>query len=86
MLKPQGFFLVSISRGTFARYTVGCAAIEDQPSEQGVVGHVFLGPRRAQSTAPAAVLSAHPGHVQDLASSVLALLEPAVAGWKDLIC
>lgn len=76
---------VHIIAGLFARYTVGCAAIEDQPSEQGVVGHIFLCPRRAQSTAPAALLPAHPGHIQNLASSVLALLKPAVAGLNFLL-
>lgn len=69
----------------FARYTVGSTAVEDQPSEQRVIGHIFLGPCRAQSTAPAAVFSAHPGHVQNLASSILALLKPAVAGLNFLL-
>lgn len=69
--------------GTFARYAVWCAAIEDQPPEECVIGYILLGPRRAQTTTSTTVFPAHPRHVQNLASPVLALLKPAVASWKE---
>lgn len=68
---------------TFARYAIGGSAIEDHPPKERAVGDVLLGPGRPQSSTPAALLPAHPGHVEHLAPPVLALLQPAVPSCKQ---
>lgn len=64
---------------TFARYAIWGSAIEDHPPKERAVGDVLLGPGCPQSSAPAALLPAHPRHVEHLAPPVLALLQPAVS-------
>lgn len=68
---------------TFARYAIGGSAIEDHPPKERAVGDVLLGPGRPQSSTPTALLPAHPGHVEHLASPVLPLLQPAVPSCKQ---
>lgn len=68
---------------TFARYAIGGSAVEDHPPKECAVGDVLLGPGRPQSSAPTALLPAHPGHVEHLAPPVLPLLQPAVPSCKQ---
>lgn len=67
---------------TFTRYAVWSPSVEDGPPKQGAVGHVLLSPKRPEPSTPTAFLPAHAGHVEDLASPVLPLLEPAVTSWE----
>lgn len=76
---------VNIIAGFFARYAIGGSAIEDHPPEERAVGDVLLGPGRPQSSTPAALLPAHPGHVEHLAPPVLPLLQPAVPSLNFLM-
>lgn len=68
---------------TFARYAIRRSPIEDHPPKERGVGDVLLRPGRPQPLAPAALLSAHPRHVEHLAPPVLPLLQPAVSSCKQ---
>ncbi|TRZ00134.1 hypothetical protein DNTS_034626, partial [Danionella cerebrum] len=67
---------------TFTEIAVWGSAVENQPSEECAIGYVLLGPCCSQTTTSTTVFPAHARHIEDLASSVLALLKPAVASWK----
>ena len=67
---------------TFAWYAVRGSIVEDHPPKQFAVRHILLRPRSPQSAAPAALVSAYPRLVENLAFSILPLLQPTVTSCK----
>lgn len=65
--------------GYYIRNKQDTGSLIDHPPKERAIGDVLLGPGRTQTPAAATLFATHAGHVQDLAPSVLPLLQPAVA-------